>query len=575
MKYRADNRKGFTLIEVLVAMALLGIVMFLVFGPVMESFNLTRRTNVMIRAQDNARQAMSLVSRDLSDAMYVYDNTQSTIDMPVLDQDGNPYTASVYYAKVDLVLPRMHGYCTNPGHGASSREFPRGDEAAPVCPVDGSLLELRPVQPLAPDTKIVRYFIALEDPSKPYANRYSHRTSPPDNMYVLYRAEFEYKDYAALGANDPGFFYGPHSAEWKKVSRVIVNPAGTDLVTVEYAADGTPIVTPSVTFMPTKVENDPLVPVRTSDEDPEQGKVPPRVYKASYGNWVTPYEVTLYRSRQDTPDDVAVTYKATVANNGNMYIYKVGSTNPIFNITYYEATKASSAYGAGAFDPDLPALPELAFTVNSRAGTVNFAFPNVNTALSDGLSTALGGNTATSFSVPTADLNAIYAAAPVQDKFRLYEFNLMWNHTVTYPGLTYTYTAAHKLGNSTVVPGLERVIGPNCTVGGSYVQYDRTPFWDLHVDPGLNQYKVDIDYPVTGMSGVGGLYFNSGAELPAGNVYVLYYEQNNKRGDSLRANYTTKNLMTVSLGMRVYDPGRKKPYSIQLTNKIKLNNVAE
>ena len=60
---------GFTLIELLVVIALTIIIMGLVFGPLMQSFNLTRQAEVMVSAQDNARIALSLISRDLANAI--------------------------------------------------------------------------------------------------------------------------------------------------------------------------------------------------------------------------------------------------------------------------------------------------------------------------------------------------------------------------------------------------------------------------------------------------------------------------------------------------------------------------
>jgi hypothetical protein len=55
-------------------------------------------------------------------------------------------------------------------------------------------------------------------------------------------------------------------------------------------------------------------------------------------------------------------------------------------------------------------------------------------------------------------------------------------------------------------------------------------------------------------------------------LYVLYYEQNNKKGDSIRANYVTKSLITVTMGVRVFDPNSGKPQAIQLTNKVRVRN---
>ncbi|HUV03746.1 MAG TPA: prepilin-type N-terminal cleavage/methylation domain-containing protein, partial [Armatimonadota bacterium] len=329
MNQRISDNRGFTLVEILVVLALTMIIMGLVLIPLVQSFKLTRRAEVMVRAQDDARLALSLISRDLAYAMYVYDNTKHPMDFPVVDQDGNPITVTVPYARVDLVLPRMRAYCTSPDHTPGvAREYPTHyvdptgkenvllDEAAPTCPEDGSPLQLRPIEPLAPDTKIVRYFVGLKDPAKPYSNGYTHKltAAEEDNLYVLYRVEFSPSDpdlFENTGPgdlenniNDGSFFYNlnvsgfgeTYAEAWRKISRPIVTLDGTDLVRIKYVDyEGVvvTIVTPTVRFEPTAIYNDPLVPTSESADDPEHGDTPPTVFKASYGHWVLPYEISV------------------------------------------------------------------------------------------------------------------------------------------------------------------------------------------------------------------------------------------------------------------------------------------
>src|SRR5438045_1105171 len=64
-------RAGFSLVELLVVIALTIILMGLLLGPLSQTFNLTSRGRTMIAAQDNARYAMQRISRDLSEAMLV------------------------------------------------------------------------------------------------------------------------------------------------------------------------------------------------------------------------------------------------------------------------------------------------------------------------------------------------------------------------------------------------------------------------------------------------------------------------------------------------------------------------
>ena len=75
---RIQNNKGFTLIEILVVLAITVILMGLVMEPVIQSFQLTRAAEAMAHAQDAARTAMSMISRELGQAMFVYDNSQAS-----------------------------------------------------------------------------------------------------------------------------------------------------------------------------------------------------------------------------------------------------------------------------------------------------------------------------------------------------------------------------------------------------------------------------------------------------------------------------------------------------------------
>src|SRR6476660_3191356 len=66
-------RLGFTLVEMLVVIAITIVLMGLLLGPLSQSFRLTGRGRAMIAGQDNARSAMIQITRDIQDAMVVYD----------------------------------------------------------------------------------------------------------------------------------------------------------------------------------------------------------------------------------------------------------------------------------------------------------------------------------------------------------------------------------------------------------------------------------------------------------------------------------------------------------------------
>jgi type II secretory pathway pseudopilin PulG len=588
----SQNSKGFTLIEVLTVVGLTAIIMFLVFGPVVHSFNLTRHAEVMVRAQDNARLVLNMVVRDLSNAMYVYDNTNDFVNLPVIDQNGNPVVVPVKYAKVDMVLPRMRAYCTSPNHPNNQpREIPRHyvdpttgkenalfDEATPLCPYDHSRLEIRPVQPLTPDTKVVRYFIGLEDPNKPYANPYlSKLTAARDqNLYILYRAEFSPSDpelfpdvspgKIAQNIHDPDFFNRPGFRDaWRKISRPIVTINDTDLIRIKYE-NGKVSVIPTVRFMPTPIYNDPLVPVN-DNSDPEYSNSPPTVYKATYGHWILPYTITLEpeeggcyfftsaglgSTSDDPPTDICI-YRRDDTGSG------WGSPVLMFNITRYMSTKDASPYGSGEIVPRQVSGLHRAFTVDTVKGTVNFAFPVVNSNLAGQLGRPI------SKVVDTGDVNASFTPA--------YPYRHVFINDPAVPG-------ERILSNAIVIPSSVRILAPDATLPGvpnpPLVWYVRRPFL---YEPEKNQFSVDpyADQD-TGKAEIRFHTYQSlgryeGPSLPEGDVYIYYEVQNNKAKDVLKASYVTKSLMTVSVGIRIYDPSRGKPEVVELNSKVRLKNI--
>ena len=218
-------------------------------------------------------------------------------------------------------------------------------------------------------------------------------------MYVLYRVEFNpYDDKlfdttksSSENLNDPDFFYNSaYAANWRKIARPVVSLNGTDMIKLEFdTTTGSPMVTPTVKFAPTAVYNDPLVATTGVVDSPEHGKTPATVFKSTYGNWVTPYSVAIerggstYKTAQFQVTENGVTYN-------DMGIFEDGdNSNPcIFDITKYLRTRATSKYGVGY----IPANPKqsIAFTVDSRTGFVNFAFPAVDPTASDNASIIIG-----------------------------------------------------------------------------------------------------------------------------------------------------------------------------------------
>jgi len=133
------------------------------------------------------------------------------------------------------------------------------------------------------------------------------------------------------------------------------------------------------------------------------------------------------------------------------------------------------------------------------------------------------------------------------------------------------------LKNARIVPGSERVVGPDMEPGYGYgrlVRYERVPL--ALGDPQLNQYKVNYDTGVIEFSSV------FGQDLPVvpdpagqGNMKIAvdYKVHFNRDADVVKGDYTTKSLITVHMGIRMFDPETGKPHSVDLTNSVKVRNA--
>lgn len=542
------NRAGFTLIELLVVIAITVLLFALLFTPMIASFNLTRDARIKIEVQDAARMNLERISRELSDAMFVYDNSQT----PMMVRNPSGTMTPVKFAKIDIIMPRMLMHCNNLEHPANEpRDYDRYnpawlDQAAwPPCPVCSSQnVESRPIQPLTPAPYIVRYFVGLLDPSQPYNNTYAKLgTSDNNNTYVLYRAEFSPWDGKYVPLNDDGtpdlnyenFFYSNEPAEigdgstysqnWQAVSRIVGTVKNADLISWEQnGADW--IATSSIRFTPTAIQNEPLSPTYLSDTDAETPVAIPTVFRGAYGLWTPEFKVMIYNR-----DFTKIHYTAPYTDN-HIWLWRhnaSGGDVQVFDITQYRLN-GNLVYRTG-----IPKDEMMTVDVDERLGEVRFAFtpdPDVET--------------------PTTQyVNEPDSSADPPKPPHTYVLGIM---------------AENK--NARIVPGSEEIMGPDQTPAsnGGFVRYARVPL-SLGT-PGLNQYKIDYD--------TGEVWFSElkGEELPADSYLRIKYKfHDNGPGDIIRADYVTKNLMTITFGMRVYDPQSTKLYFMELTNKVRIKNT--
>jgi prepilin-type N-terminal cleavage/methylation domain-containing protein len=562
------KKSGFTMIEILVVIAITVILLGLIMYPVIRTFNLTRQANVMVMAQDTARNTLEQITRELGQAMFVYDNSNSPINFPVTDPKGNNVVLQALYGKIDFVLPKMFMHCNNPDHDESkgSRDYERGDEAFPPCPVCGSTnVEARPKEPLSQDTKIVRYFVGLKDPTKP---RDWVDEGAPENGFVLYRAEFDPYDTDLVDRDnqtgepildDPNFFYGPHRDAWRKISHVVgpIKDVDDVIITLDDAGDHIRAVAPSIRFQLTSVTNDSFEPAYISDLAAETPNAVPTVFRSSYGGWgssigsANPEMFVISVIRYNKATGANDIWYRTGWSNGHLMLYKyVGNSfTPIFDITQYMTS--------GTFSNP---TPELAFTVDPVRGEVRFDFPDSDTISVDDIR-AMNQNVAANWSSKTN---------PPERKYQITRFQ----------GIS-----ANSLYRPRIVPGSEVVIGPDMTPGLRpdqirMVRYERVPL--ALGNPGRNQYKIDYGFndPTgenTGVITFSPAYDEAIPETIAGGqdarIEISYKYQLNQDGDIVIGNYLTKTLLNVTVGIRIFDQDSGRLCAVEVSNKVRIRNL--
>lgn len=614
----AKQRAGFTLMELLVVMAISAILMVLVLGPVIQSFQLTRQAQAMVDSQDAARMALASISRELGQAMYVYDNaqvnvtpypgglpagvvassTQTPIMLPVAQPGGTQWFV-LPYAMIDFILPKLYMHCNNPDHPDSPRDYPRDiviDDGGttrtemrgwPECPYcNSSDVEAKPKIPIEQSVTHVRYFLGLRfnnlgqpinPPTVPVLNA---GWVPPwgqniiegtENAVVLYRAEYNPYDDNLFPAgmpiseriSDPYFFYrtgngadgNPIYANWMRTARVIGIGKYEDLMTAEFKGDGSvQSVDPTVKFQTSAVENDTFNPTYSTDTKNDYPTAPPTVFTGTYGYWTPDHQVDVLRTDNSVDPAVDIDY-STKLDLGDLVVVDAASGNVQFNITEYTDPN-SSTFGYVPADP--PGAPrEMAFIIDANRGTVNFALQpqRPNKAKSGPVS--------------------IDNAKAINDDFHA-DYEIDRGGAIRRSLLpTFDSASGQYMKNASAVPGSEKMIGPDMTFGphfGLPVRYERVPL--SLGNPGINQYMIDYD--------TGWLYFSRDPSLdlperdPIGNdcliqiYYLIYF---NRKDDVVRGDYLTKSLINVHVGMRMFDPDQGKAFPVDLSDKVKVRNA--
>ncbi|MBC7526904.1 MAG: type II secretion system protein [Chthonomonadaceae bacterium] len=755
---RPTGRRAFTLVELLVVIALTTILLTLIFRPLTEAVNLTSRASTQIQTQTSARTVISDVEKVLQDAVFVYDNSLTPVNLWLPQYGGGQVALSTKYTMLEYVrasrqMDQIPGAATDPTTGDPIY--------APDAPVGESGFAL----PLAPGRTLGRMFIGLMDntmpttgpilgpvqapgrPTRPYLNKFEQpNLTGEENRYGLFRAEVsvyvqdpnDNKKYIpnlslfhtgptlatktdkkgdAVIVHDPNFFYDSDDAgdstskgdlkwavpgwkdlngdgkvqifeNWRAVASLMVPRDRADMIVVDRdentrlpifydpttqdvstAANAQPKVRSLISFAPGSVQNDAAAPGaldNIGNEAPVNAAV---TFTTQYTNWATPYSAIVYRNPAQFSDKTA--------NPGNLDPAQDPLTVP--TLSYYQYVPAiagsgkafeihhiSTAAGANGIPeiiaPDTTASdvgpnpdpatgfwrnknPQFAFTVDPKRGLINFGFPHT-VIVNDGNKTPLScfyspaeinfGMVQTYKDANGNDHTIQRRFLTVRDIPPTSRDGRVLNPALKSPfDLTLMGTTLDKVSRIQIVPGSERVFGPDQTPGFNYgrrVQYSRVSASNLNV--GRNEYKINYtDVPNALLAGenapqvrTGYIEFDSTqetsnneefpnrppsieggsvalpAEDPAGvntgnRVYrehgvptlkvdpttgqnilsdpveVSYNFQMNRRNDVVKADYMSREIMNINVEMRLYDPRSSRAQTTNLASKVKVRNL--
>jgi prepilin-type N-terminal cleavage/methylation domain-containing protein len=612
-KNRRTGRHGFTLIELMIVIALTAILLTLVFKPLIDSFNLTSRAATQIDTQVNARGVLREMTNLLSNAVFVYDNMQTPINLWFPTQGGatetgtpNPEQGIVRarFAMVEYVLPARQ-----------LDQRPGGTPLDPTTqqPIYGS--GNTPGQrgyalPLAPGRALGRVFIGLirnnsindshlpdlnypEDtpqngmPLVPYGNRFEDGAlgSARDNRYTIWKAEVLayilnpedannpnaryvpnlklFHTYRPGGdpnnpnditndrghplrLHDPNFFYDNSVAgdpsfnqgnpqywavpgwrdlnndgrvqiweNWRAVSDSLMPLNRVDMVALErdevsnaitfydaqgnptQADDGRPLARLLATFSPGFVENDLGAATALNNTGNESPNPAPTLFKSQYTHWATPFRVLVYRTSDQNPDASPLT-----RNPLEVYVSD-GMTGKIAQGMLAPNAPPPDPSVASDVGPGLDATGRFtnpnatfAFTVDPLRGTVNFAFPS-SAILRDA-----NNNPVPARFSPVEVNESYFNDYPNGERARKRHLDLRFLPQTTWNGNPLNAIALSPLAPTRpwyssvrIVPGSERVIGPDQNPGPNYgypVMYRRVSSM-AGGEVGKNEYKINYE----------------------------------------------------------------------------------
>ena len=380
-----------------------------------------------------------------------------------------------------------------------------------------------------------------------------------------------------------------------------------------------PRVAPQCRFQPTYVGNDAGAPSAMEDLNNEAPTVAPSAFRESAGHWTLPYRAYVYRSALTAAILRYFVFDGRILDEGATLLFNIREQQ--FDTVNRQLTSdlpvayrvRKDHYLAGRLWLADGERPNIIYNVDDRRGVINFAVPH---------SAVLGWEqVGTQWrEVPAAffadEANQRWSAADALGE-QGYRYINLADMAYTPPAGTTAPTSFSRrspftvvgtdtyIPNAQLVPGSETVIGPDMRPGPHYglpITYTRIPRSNDPLSIGPNEYMInysDIQPPATGTTALhpvnqaGTIIFDSNRDpqgrvehvLPVfqadgitrisnqANIMVTYKIQNNLRSDVVKADYLTREMMTVALGVRLFEFNSGQPQQVTLTQKIKIRNL--
>jgi len=344
---------------------------------------------------------------------------------------------------------------------------------------------------------------------------------------------------------------------------------------------------------PALVVNQMGAPIETDTLGDEGAGAPPVQIRFPLGLWdVSPesFRLVAFRSRPDAlqrVEPLRYFYVAQDNNSRQWYIryYRATPDGQVRDVEVANLTLIQQMIETGQPQPNwlnnalnyyTDAEP-MAFYVNTESGLVDLALPWWFQYRIEDLTFA------------TDAINARYNTALSQDpnnapNIRRYVSLLDLDNDGRMDGATNHLT----FPSASVVPGSEVVIGPDQRPGpnyGSPIRYQRVSA--ANATPGLNQYRILYQdaapyqevlqtYGFAPQLLRGYIEFYSDPRMPLPpdtEIIVTFFYRFNQNGDSYVADYQTRRLMNLKMGLKFY--GAQQPVNYSLTTQLEAPNIVQ